>query len=68
MDWRCPIFQGKMEGTCQFESRNLEYSINFCKTIIIVLLMILYVFSNKFKSDENPGGKVWNRNKLMHQR
>lgn len=49
-------FQGKMEGTCQ--SRNLEYSINFCKTIIIVLLMILYVFSNKFKSDENPGGKV----------
>lgn len=67
MDWRCPIFQGKMEGTCQ--SRNLEYSINFCKTIIIVLLMILiYVFSNKFKSDENLGGKVWNRNKLMHKR
>lgn len=50
------LFQGKMEGTCQ--SRNLEYSINFCKTIIIVLLMILYVFSNKFKSDENLGGKV----------
>lgn len=66
MDWRCPIFHGKMEGTCQ--SRNLEYSINFCKTIIIVLLMILYVFSNKFKSDENLGGKVWNRNKLMHKR
>lgn len=39
-----------MEGTCQ--SRNIEYSIYFCKTIIIVLLMILYVFSNKFKSDE----------------
>lgn len=35
---------------------------------LIVFLMILYVFLNKFKSDEKFRGKVWNRNKWMYKR